>query len=115
MQASFTLTVSESKRLIAKAVAAMPEVVRAQREGYLLVGRGSTNAYVVEELTGEPLEKERYVAGQVIRGIACALHDDMRSRPVSFHQASYADRIRRTTCGCSSITLAVWPGSRCMS
>lgn len=86
MQASFTLTVSESKRLIAKAVAAMPEVVRARREGYLLVGRGSTNAYVVEELTGEPLEKERYVAGQVIRGVACALHDDMRSRPVSFHE-----------------------------
>ncbi|MBW2262654.1 MAG: hypothetical protein JRG91_11825, partial [Deltaproteobacteria bacterium] len=48
MQASFTLTVAESKRLIAKGVAAIPEVARARREGTLIVGRGSTNAYVLE-------------------------------------------------------------------
>jgi hypothetical protein len=86
MQALFTLTVSESKRLIAKAIAAMPEVKRARDEGYLVVGRGSTNAYVVEELTGEPIEKERYVAGQVVRGVTCALAEDLRAKPVTFHE-----------------------------
>lgn len=86
MQALFTLTVAESKRLIGKAVAAIPSVRRARDEGWLVVGRGSTNAYVVEELLGKPIEKERYVAGQVIRGVLCALHDDLRSRPVTFHK-----------------------------
>jgi len=91
MQASFTLTVAESKRLIARGVAALPEVVRARAEGILIVGRGSTNAYVLEELLGEPVEKERYVAGQVVRGVLCALHDDLRSKPVSFHGGRAVD------------------------
>jgi len=73
MQALFTLTSSESKRLIAKGVVAMPEVQEAMGEGYVLVGRGSTNAYIVEELLERSIEKERYVAGQVIRGVLCAL------------------------------------------
>ena len=71
--------------MLGKAVAAMPEVVRAKEEGYLLVGRGSTNAYILEELLGSSIEKERYVAGQVVRGVACALHAELRSKPVSFH------------------------------
>ena len=86
MQALFTLTPSESKRLIAKAVAAMPDVVRAKNEGYLIVTRGSTSAYVAEELLGKTLEKEKYVAGQIIRGVLCALHAGIRSQPIAFHK-----------------------------
>ncbi|HPC04542.1 MAG TPA: hypothetical protein PKY58_10815 [Syntrophales bacterium] len=86
MEALFTLTPSESKRLIAKAVVAMPEVQKAHKDGYLLVGRGSTNGYIVEELLGTAMEKERYVAGQVIRGVLCALDQPFRGRPVSFHR-----------------------------
>jgi hypothetical protein len=55
MQALFTLTPSESKRLIAKAVAALPEVQEAREHGYLVIGRGSTNAYLIEELLGAPI------------------------------------------------------------
>lgn len=86
MQALFTLTPSESKRLIAKAVAAMPEVQSAKDNGYLLVGRGSTNAYILEELLGKEMEKERYVAGQVIRGVLCALAQGLRLRPVTLYK-----------------------------
>jgi len=86
MQALFTLTPAESKRLIAKGVVAMPEVQEAREKGYLVVGRGSTNGYIAEELLNKPLEKEKYVAGQVIRGVLCALHQGIRLRPVSFYK-----------------------------
>jgi len=88
MQALFTLTSSESKRLIAKAVAAMPEVQEAMNEGYLIVGRGSTNAYIAEELLEKTIEKEKYVAGQVIRGVLCALVQGVRLQPVVFHKGA---------------------------
>ncbi|HEU18558.1 MAG TPA: hypothetical protein ENO00_04135 [Deltaproteobacteria bacterium] len=86
MQALFTLTPAESKRLIAKAVAAMPEVRKAKQEGYLIIGRGSTNAYIAEELLSDSLEKEKYVAGQVIKGIFCALDQGIRIQPITFHK-----------------------------
>jgi hypothetical protein len=88
MQALFTLTPSESKRLIAKAVVAMPEVAKAKEEGYLILGRGSTNAYIAEDLSADILEKEKYVAGQVIRGVFCALDQGIRIQPVTFHKSA---------------------------
>ncbi|MDD5475002.1 MAG: hypothetical protein PHU03_00635 [Syntrophales bacterium] len=86
MQALLTLTSSESKRLIAKAVSVMTEVQEAMNEGYLIVGRGSTNAYIAEELLERSIEKEKYVAGQVIRGVLCALLQGIRLQPVTFHR-----------------------------
>jgi len=86
MQALFTLTSSESKRLLGKAVAAMPEVQHAKENGYLVVGRGSTNAFILEELLGCKMEKERYVAGQVIQGVFCVLAGGLRAKPVTLHK-----------------------------
>ncbi|OPY07433.1 MAG: hypothetical protein A4E68_01797 [Syntrophaceae bacterium PtaB.Bin095] len=86
MQALFTLTPAESKRLIGKGVAALPEIKNAMRKGYLLVGRGSTNAYILEELLGEKIRKEGYLAGQVIRGVLCVLGPEERTQPVTFHK-----------------------------
>ncbi len=86
MQALFTLTSSESKRLLGKAVAALPDVQYAKDNGYLVVGRGLTNAFILEELLKNKMEKERYVAGQVIRGILCVLGPGLRSKPVVFHK-----------------------------
>lgn len=60
------LTVSESKRLIAKGVAATDCVQRAMESGIVAVVPGTTNGYVIEELTGGPFEKERYVAGRTM-------------------------------------------------
>ncbi len=86
MQALFTLTSSESKRLLGKAVAAMPEVKRAKDHGYLVVGRGSTNGFILEELLNEKVDKERYVAGQIIKGVLCVLGKGQRTKPVTFHK-----------------------------
>jgi len=86
MQALITLTPAESKRLIAKGIVTQPEIINAKQEGYLLVGRGSTNAYILEELLGEPVAKERYCAGQVIKGFLCVLGAGERIQPVTFHR-----------------------------
>jgi hypothetical protein len=86
MQALFTLTSSESKRLLGKAVAAMPEVQQAKNNGYLVVGRGSTNAFILEELMNSRMEKEKYVAGQIIKGVFCVLGPGLRTQPITFHK-----------------------------
>ena len=86
MQALFTLTSSESKRLLGKAVAAMPEVQQAKNNGYLVVGRGSTNAFILEELMNSRMEKEKYVAGQIIKGVFCVLGPGLRTKPITFHK-----------------------------
>jgi hypothetical protein len=66
MYASIVLTVAQSKRLIAKAVAALPEVQRALKEGTVAIGRGTTNAYVAEEILGLEIPKGEYVAGRTM-------------------------------------------------
>lgn len=63
MKRQFVLTVAESKRLIAKAVAALPEVQRAMKEGTVVVATGTTNAYVLEELWGKSIDKRCYRSG----------------------------------------------------
>lgn len=61
---SFVLTVAEGKRLIAKAVAALPAVQKAMQDGIVAVCKGSTNAYVAEELLGQSIAKGSYVLGR---------------------------------------------------
>lgn len=51
--ASAVLKPAESKKLIAKAVCAMPEVQRALKEGYLVIHPCSTNLFLYEEIAGE--------------------------------------------------------------
>lgn len=66
MNASIVLTVAQSKRLIARAVVQMPEVQLVLRHGMLAIGRGTTDAYVAEEILGHPIPKEEYVAGRTL-------------------------------------------------
>lgn len=54
---------SESKRLIAKGVLALPEVKRALKEGLFVVSRGTTTAYIAEEILGLKLPKANCTAG----------------------------------------------------
>lgn len=63
MKRQFVLTVAESKRLIAKGVAALPEVQAAMKEGTVVVATGTTNAYVLEELWGKKIDKRAYRSG----------------------------------------------------
>lgn len=66
MQITVSLTVSECKRLIAKGVARHPLVQNALTEGMIAVAPGSTNAYVVEELTGESIDRTQFVTGKTL-------------------------------------------------
>ncbi|MBT3810648.1 MAG: hypothetical protein HOF99_14190, partial [Rhodospirillaceae bacterium] len=71
MRAVFAFTPWESKRLIGKAVAALPEVKYAMEHAQIVVAHGSTNVYVAEEITGDCPDRDRYVSGQVINGTLC--------------------------------------------
>ncbi|MQY69047.1 MAG: hypothetical protein GH150_06685 [Hadesarchaea archaeon] len=73
-----TLTPAESKRLIAKAVAALPEVKRALRQGTIVIGLGTTNARVAEELLGKKIEREKFVAGAVLPKGTCVVPRERR-------------------------------------
>ncbi|MHC4574780.1 MAG: hypothetical protein ACYS76_11740 [Planctomycetota bacterium] len=64
VQAQIVLTVSESKRLIAKAVAEMPIVKEALTKGMVIVCKGTTNTYVAEELLGRKIPHGAYVYGR---------------------------------------------------
>jgi len=66
MHLVLSLTVAESKRLIGKGVAAADFIRRAMAEGILAVGSGTTNGYVIEELTGEPFDKKKMVTGRTL-------------------------------------------------
>jgi hypothetical protein len=63
MKRQFILTVAESKRLIAKAVAALPEVQEAMENRTVVVATGTTNAYVLEELWDKKIDKRAYRSG----------------------------------------------------
>jgi len=83
IRALVSLTPAESKRLIAKGVAALPEVRRALEQGIVIIARGTTNAFVVEEMTGDKVEpKCRYAAGVIVDGELCATPADTRMEPV---------------------------------
>jgi hypothetical protein len=64
--ATFVLTVSESKRLIARSIPHVPCIKRAREKGIIAVCKGTTNAYVLEELLGHTVEKTGYVLGATI-------------------------------------------------
>jgi hypothetical protein len=69
MRAQITLTSSESKRLIAKGVKALPSVQRALINHHIILAGGTTNGFLVEELLGETLEKKSaYTVGIVTNG-----------------------------------------------
>lgn len=70
-RALFVLTPAESKRFIAKAVARLPEVQRASREGEIAIGHGSTNVSVAEELFGACTSRDKYLSGLVVNRILC--------------------------------------------
>jgi hypothetical protein len=76
MRALFVLTPAESKRLIGKAVAEMEEIKRAKEHDKMLIGHGSTNVFVAEEILGkekfsELMNRDSYLSGVIMRGVLC--------------------------------------------
>ncbi len=67
ISAMVVLNPSDSRRLLAKATVALPEVQNAWKNGMIIIARGITNAYISEELFGITVEPK---AGQTV-GIVC--------------------------------------------
>lgn len=65
-QARAWLTVSESKRLIAKGLKKYPPVQEKLKNGYLLITKGTTNTYVAEEFLNDTLIAGEYVLGHIL-------------------------------------------------
>lgn len=72
-QMSVLLTPEQGKKLIAKAIASLPEVEEALKEATILVVAGTTNRYVAEELlkkVGEDTGLENFYRGVTLpRGV----------------------------------------------
>jgi len=81
MTALIVLTPAESKRVIARAVAQLPEVQQALSSGRLIIANGTTNAFVAETLLGNALSKWRYAAGVIAGGRLDVTEGDNRSAP----------------------------------
>jgi hypothetical protein len=80
-RAMVVLTPSESKRLIAKAVAVLPEVKKALLNGRMIISEGTTNAYLIEEILGTSTPRETYACGVVAGGGMSAVPTEVRTMP----------------------------------
>jgi len=81
------LTPSESKRVIAKGVKNLKEVQRALKQGTIIIGLGTTNAYVAEEILSElsgakKIDKPRYAAGVITEKGTCVAAKEEREKEV---------------------------------
>lgn len=59
------LTVSESKRLIAKGISANKEVRERLQNGIVIITLGTTNTYIAEELVGLQAPRGSFVTGRI--------------------------------------------------
>ena len=64
VQAQMVLTVSEGKRLIARAVAQMPIVKKALKDGIVIICKGTTTTYVAEEILSTRIPHGAFVLGR---------------------------------------------------
>ncbi len=97
------LNPAESKRLIAKAIAALPEIKAVLKKGTLAIGWGTTNAYVAEEIMGTKIaHKSDFASGVVCGGELNANHPDTKimpfvlvnGKPSEVHQKAALDEFK---------------------
>ena len=90
------LTPAESKRLIAKSIAAMPEVTSALKNGIVIISRGTTNAFVAEEILGIKIEpKSAYTMGCITGGELVANESESRLKPFVIQKGKQVDMLPR--------------------
>jgi hypothetical protein len=71
MRAQVSLTVPESKKLIAKAVAKMDAVRNAYENGVIALHPSSSTIFIVEELLGKLPETQVWIMGMIVPKGAC--------------------------------------------
>jgi hypothetical protein len=82
--AQIVLTPWESKRLIAKGVCQLDSVKKALNVGIIAVSRGTTDAFIVEELLDRPFNKENFVAGAIAPDRLCIIDFNFIKPEVAF-------------------------------
>lgn len=70
-----TLTPSEGKRLIGRAIAQLEIVQNALEKGTIIVATSTTNAYVLEELLGKKIEDKGMFTAGVVTARGCCVTD----------------------------------------
>jgi hypothetical protein len=82
MRAQFTLTSSESKRLIAKGVKALPSIQKALNHHTIILAGGTTNGFLAEELLGLTIDaKSTYTVGIITNGVTGVSPEEDRIHP----------------------------------
>jgi hypothetical protein len=71
MRAQVTLLPTESKKLIAKALANMDEVKTALKEGVVVLHLSSSTLFLVEEILGKVPETEVWMCGAITPRAVC--------------------------------------------
>jgi len=85
------MTPTESKRLIARAIAKLPEVQNALRNGIVIVSIGTTNAFVAEELLKRKIDREKFAAGIVLPKGTCVLPLEKRTKEIIIRKGKVID------------------------
>ncbi len=90
--ALIVLNPAEAKRLIAKAVAVLPEVKKAMSNGIVMISRGITDAFVLEELMGEKVEKKgEFSLGCIASGELTVNQQPSRTKPYIVRSGKVVD------------------------
>ena len=71
MKAQVVLTPHESKKLIAKAVAGMPEMETARQEGLVVMHPSTSTHFLFEELTGKKPDTDVWLYGAIVKKGLC--------------------------------------------
>jgi len=97
MKAVFTLTPAESRRLIGKAVAQMPEIKAALEKAYVIICGGTTNAFVAQEILGtREIDPGRFTAGTSAYGVLCVTDpQDRQPFPIVLYKGNVVNKTIR--------------------
>lgn len=90
-QIQLTFTPSESKRLIAKAIAQLDEVKEAYENNTILIALGTTTGVVAEELLGENINRESFAAGIILKKGTCVVPSEDRSGNIIIKKGEVVD------------------------
>ena len=91
-RALVTLNPSESKRLIARAIPVLPEMKAALKKGTVVIGWGTTNALILEEILGKKLDhKTDFASGVVSEGELNANHTETKIFPYVFKDGKVSE------------------------
>lgn len=86
------LTPEEGKDLIGRAVARLPQVVKAKTSGHLVITGGTTTRYVAKDLMGEDPGRDSFAVGWINEGLMGETPADGRGPGPIFFEDGVAQR-----------------------